>query len=247
MVYIATVFFYVSMVDRKYYPLWTPDAYSSLGAHHVWIHILFESLEFKSLEFESILTYFYPQTYGAVFIYCGYFMISIVGVREMGACPLHFCKRSGSIAWHILQQWDKMNIIKMDPNVGRHITSYGKRDLDMVVGWVVFVSPLNPKIPEKCMEGKNNPPPPPLVFKEDFKTILLTEKFHCKPCNILYILMDENRWKGSTQSNAQINWEVGGYFSLFDSLVEKFIEHQKSFGNKLPQSIGETVFLTWKG
>ncbi|ONK61375.1 uncharacterized protein A4U43_C08F29260 [Asparagus officinalis] len=33
------------------------------------------------------------------------------------------------------------------------------------------------------------------------------------------ILMDENRWKGFTQSNARISKEVGGQFTLFDGSV----------------------------
>jgi len=31
--------------------------------------------------------------------------------------------------------------------------------------------------------------------------------------------MDENRWKGFTQSNARISKEVGGEFSIFDGSV----------------------------
>jgi hypothetical protein len=32
--------------------------------------------------------------------------------------------------------------------------------------------------------------------------------------------MDENRWKGFNQSSVKIRRYVGGYFSLFNSLVE---------------------------
>ncbi|KAL6986979.1 hypothetical protein U1Q18_012739 [Sarracenia purpurea var. burkii] len=55
--------------------------------------------------------------------------------------------------------------------------------------------------------------------KEGFKTITLTEKFSCRAQNIYEILMDENRWKGFTQSNARISKEVGGEFSIFDGSV----------------------------
>ncbi|XP_010932473.1 uncharacterized protein [Elaeis guineensis] len=55
--------------------------------------------------------------------------------------------------------------------------------------------------------------------KEGFKTITLTEKFNCRACDLYEILMDENRWKGFTQSNARISKEVGGQFSLFDGSV----------------------------
>ncbi|PKA49592.1 hypothetical protein AXF42_Ash004132 [Apostasia shenzhenica] len=54
---------------------------------------------------------------------------------------------------------------------------------------------------------------------EGFKTITLTEKFSCRARDIYEILMDENRWKGFTQSNARISREVGGQFSLFDGSI----------------------------
>lgn len=38
------------------------------------------------------------------------------GSQRNGSRPPHFCKSSGSIARHILQQLEKMNIIEMDPN-----------------------------------------------------------------------------------------------------------------------------------
>ncbi|XP_043691115.1 activator of 90 kDa heat shock protein ATPase homolog [Telopea speciosissima] len=55
--------------------------------------------------------------------------------------------------------------------------------------------------------------------KKGFKSISLTEKFHCRPKDLYDILMDENRWKGFTHSNAKISKEVGGQFSLFDGSV----------------------------
>jgi len=63
------------------------------------------------------------------------------GSQRNGARPPHFCKSSGSIARHILQQLEKMSIIEMDPNGGRRITSSGQRDLDQVAGRVVVVAP----------------------------------------------------------------------------------------------------------
>ncbi|KAK4353251.1 hypothetical protein RND71_028769 [Anisodus tanguticus] len=45
---------------------------------------------------------------------------------------------------------------------------------------------------------------------EGFKTITMTEKFSCRAKDLFEILMDENRWKGFTQSNARISKEVGG-------------------------------------
>lgn len=55
--------------------------------------------------------------------------------------------------------------------------------------------------------------------KEGFKTITMSERFRCRARDIFEILMDENRWKGFTQSNARISKEVGGQFSLFDGSI----------------------------
>jgi activator of HSP90 ATPase len=55
--------------------------------------------------------------------------------------------------------------------------------------------------------------------KEGFKTIEMTEKFFCRAKDMYEILMDENRWKGFTQSNARISKEIGGEFSLFDGSI----------------------------
>ncbi|KAG1334226.1 activator of 90 kDa heat shock protein ATPase [Cocos nucifera] len=55
--------------------------------------------------------------------------------------------------------------------------------------------------------------------REGFKTITLTEKFNCRARDLYEILMDGNRWKGFTQSNARISKEVGGQFSVFDGSI----------------------------
>ncbi|PAN35743.1 hypothetical protein PAHAL_6G230900 [Panicum hallii] len=67
-----------------------------------------------------------------------------------------------------------------------------------------------PAAKEKKAKGKD---------KEGFKTIEMTEKFYCRAKDIYEILMDENRWKGFTQSNARISRDVGGEFSLFDGSI----------------------------
>ncbi|KAJ1268788.1 hypothetical protein BS78_07G160600 [Paspalum vaginatum] len=67
-----------------------------------------------------------------------------------------------------------------------------------------------PAAKEKKAKGKD---------KEGFKTIEMTEKFYCRAKDMYEILMDENRWKGFTQSNARISREVGGEFSLFDGSI----------------------------
>ncbi|CAM8890031.1 hypothetical protein QQ045_025846 [Rhodiola kirilowii] len=65
--------------------------------------------------------------------------------------------------------------------------------------------------------------------KKGFKTITLTEKFSCRARDLYEILMDDNRWKGFTQSNAKISKEVGGEFSIFDgSVTGKNVELQEA-------------------
>ncbi|KAA8516975.1 hypothetical protein F0562_017207 [Nyssa sinensis] len=104
--------------------------------------------------------------------------------------------------------------------------------------------------------------PGPVVKKEEgkkkkkqegFKTITLTEKFSCRAKDIYEILMDENRWKGFTQSNARISKEVGGEFSIFDGSVTgtnvelqegKLIVQKWRFGS-WPDGIQSTVRLTF--
>ncbi|OIV95458.1 hypothetical protein TanjilG_06920 [Lupinus angustifolius] len=55
--------------------------------------------------------------------------------------------------------------------------------------------------------------------KKGCKNISLTERFNCRAKDMYEILMDENRWKGFTQSNARISKEVGGEISFFDGSV----------------------------
>jgi len=97
-----------------------------------------------------------------------------------------------------------------------------------------------PKVEEKKEKKKE---------KEGFKTITVTEKFSCRAKDIYEILMDENRWKGFTQSNARISREVGGLFSLFDGSVTgtneelqegKLIVQKWRFGS-WPDGIHSTV------
>lgn len=87
--------------------------------------------------------------------------------------------------------------------------------------------------------------------KQGFKTITLTEKFHCRAKDMYEILMDENRWKGFTQSNARISKEVGGEFSIFNGSVTgvnlelqdaKLIVQKWRFGN-WPDGIHSTVIV----
>ncbi|KAJ1432593.1 Winged helix DNA-binding domain superfamily [Sesbania bispinosa] len=56
------------------------------------------------------------------------------GSKRNGSRPPHFCKSSGAIARHILQQLQNMSIIELDTKGGRRITSSGRRDLDQVAG-----------------------------------------------------------------------------------------------------------------
>ncbi|CAK9148442.1 unnamed protein product [Ilex paraguariensis] len=80
--------------------------------------------------------------------------------------------------------------------------------------------------PKKVLPVAGTAAPAPAVVeekkekrKEGFKTITMTEKFSCRAKDMFEILMDENRWKGFTQSNARISKEVGGEFSIFDGSV----------------------------
>ncbi|KZV37927.1 activator of 90 kDa heat shock protein ATPase [Dorcoceras hygrometricum] len=88
---------------------------------------------------------------------------------------------------------------------------------------------------------------------EGFKTISMTEKFNCRAKDLYEILMDENRWKGFTQSNARISKEVGGEFSIFDGSVTgknvellegKLIVQKWRFGS-WPDGIESTVRLSF--
>ncbi|KAF2561591.1 hypothetical protein F2Q70_00018828 [Brassica cretica] len=56
------------------------------------------------------------------------------GSKRNGSLPPHFCKSSGGVARHILQQLQAMNIVDLDTKGGRKITSSGERDLDQVAG-----------------------------------------------------------------------------------------------------------------
>ncbi|KAJ0027604.1 hypothetical protein Pint_36391 [Pistacia integerrima] len=90
--------------------------------------------------------------------------------------------------------------------------------------------------------------------KEGFKTITMTEKFSCRAKDLYEILMDENRWKGFTMSNARISKEVGGEISIFDGSVTgknlelqegKLIVQKWRFGS-WPDGIDSTVRLTFE-
>ena len=55
--------------------------------------------------------------------------------------------------------------------------------------------------------------------------------------DLFEILMDENRWKGFTQSNARISKEVGGEFSIFDGSVT---------GTNLELQEGKLIVQRWR-
>lgn len=89
--------------------------------------------------------------------------------------------------------------------------------------------------------------------KEGFKTITVTERFSCRARDLFEILMDENRWKGFTQSNAKISKVVGGEFSIFDGSVTgtnvelqeaKLIVQKWRFGS-WPDGLFSTVRLVF--
>lgn len=89
--------------------------------------------------------------------------------------------------------------------------------------------------------------------RKGFKMIKLTEKFSCRAVDMYEILMDENRWKGFTQSNAKISKDVGGEFSIFDGSVMgtnvdlqpgKLIVQKWRFGS-WPDGVFSTVYLSF--
>ena len=73
--------------------------------------------------------------------------------------------------------------------------------------------------------------------KKGFKVISLIEKFNCRARDLFEILMDENRWRGFTQSNARISKEVGGEFSIFDGSVT---------GKNLELDEGKLIVQGWR-
>ncbi|CAI5471859.1 unnamed protein product [Closterium sp. Yama58-4] len=56
------------------------------------------------------------------------------GPKNNGSRPSHFCRSSGSVARHVLQQLESIGIVEQDANGGRRITSDGQRDLDRIAG-----------------------------------------------------------------------------------------------------------------
>ncbi|KNA18076.1 hypothetical protein SOVF_074170 [Spinacia oleracea] len=90
--------------------------------------------------------------------------------------------------------------------------------------------------------------------KKGYKTIKLSERFRCRAGDLYEIMMDDNRWKGFTQSNAKISREVGGDFSIFDGSVTgtnvelqegKLILQKWRFGN-WPDGVFSTVKLIFE-
>nr|KYP38100.1 Activator of 90 kDa heat shock protein ATPase isogeny 2 [Cajanus cajan] len=73
--------------------------------------------------------------------------------------------------------------------------------------------------------------------KKGCKVISLTERFRCRARDLFEIMMDENMWKGFTQSNARISREVGGEFSIFDGSV---------IGRNLELQEGKLIVQRWR-
>ncbi|XP_042513680.1 activator of 90 kDa heat shock protein ATPase homolog [Macadamia integrifolia] len=73
--------------------------------------------------------------------------------------------------------------------------------------------------------------------KKGFKSIALTERFHCRSVDLYDILMNENSWKWFSQSNAKISREVGGQFSLFDGSVT---------GTNQELQVGKLIVQKWR-
>jgi len=56
------------------------------------------------------------------------------GPKNNGSRPSHFKLSSGSVARHVLQQLEAIDIVEKDESGGRRITSDGQRDLDRIAG-----------------------------------------------------------------------------------------------------------------
>lgn len=73
--------------------------------------------------------------------------------------------------------------------------------------------------------------------KKGCKVISLTERFRCRARDLFEIMMDENMWKGFTQSYARISREVGGEFSIFGGSV---------IGRNLELQEGKLIVQRWR-
>ncbi|KAH9323871.1 hypothetical protein KI387_018510 [Taxus chinensis] len=128
--------------------------------------------------------------------------------------------------------------------------------------------PAKDELESKLSQSKPSPAPAPMPVsegpakpvkkvvpaKEGFKTIKMTEKFNCRARDIYEVLMDENRWKGFTQSSAKISREIGGEFSLFDGAVmgvnqdlqqDRLIVQKWRFGS-WPDGLFSTVTIAFE-
>eukprot|EP01018_Ginkgo_biloba_P005984 Gb_01939 [translate_table: standard] len=114
-----------------------------------------------------------------------------------------------------------------------HMTSGGpaKEELETKAG------PKTGKASLTNALDKSSPTPPKPAFREGFKTIGLTERFNCRAQDIYDILMDENKWKGFSQSSATISREVGGSFSLFDGAITGFNQELQ---------VGKLIVQKWR-
>ncbi|KAK4281799.1 hypothetical protein QN277_013251 [Acacia crassicarpa] len=116
--------------------------------------------------------------------------------------------------------------------------------LEKVKIWVQSMAkggPVQDSLEKKKVAPRNAPAKNEIAVekesKKGFKTINLTERLNCRASDLYEILMDENRWKGFTQSNARISKEVGGEFSIFDGSVK---------GTNVELQEGKLIVQQWR-
>jgi len=76
------------------------------------------------------------------------------------------------------------------------------------------------------------------------KSISTIGRFNCTAKDLFEILMDENRWKGSTQNNERISKNVGGEFSIFNGSVTRNnleLQEGKLIGQKWSLEAGTKI------
>merc|ERR1711976_50035 len=56
------------------------------------------------------------------------------GSLNRGTAPSQFCRSSGGLLRHVLQDLEAINVVAKDTKGGRVITSTGRRDLDRIAG-----------------------------------------------------------------------------------------------------------------
>lgn len=60
----------------------------------------------------------------------------LIGHKNNGVRPSHFCGSSGSVARKVFQALEAIKLVEKDTNGGRRLTSQGFRDLDRIASQI---------------------------------------------------------------------------------------------------------------